>query len=310
MARSATAEDIGGEDYTNLPDGQMHPDKDHPLHFPFRDNTIARHARSPGLNELNFQFRGTEETAAGGSTTISSVPMPRGMVDTRRESGESIGPGARQMLDERTKAEEGIAENEEKTEILRAEGRLPEGVQALNLGPQLDREVSPSDANAGAALRERTDVRGAEVEDSMEPNPNEKQLVRKEKLAERLQDVFGLEQREEVLEEYRCWLLRSVSEYCILNGRLRLLTSSAQGVHVPHPAAYLLLRSHAGPRCACGRYAQAGNADWQNHIVKTGPLMKKASRTKINSKFWVVLRNDVLSWFESTAVRLEFVFRL
>jgi sterol 3beta-glucosyltransferase len=29
-------------------------------------------------------------------------------------------------------------------------------------------------------------------------------------------------------------------------------------------------------------------------------LYKKASRTKLNTKFWVVLRNDVLSWFEST----------
>ena len=30
-------------------------------------------------------------------------------------------------------------------------------------------------------------------------------------------------------------------------------------------------------------------------------MYKKASRTKLNTKFWVVLRNDVLSWFESTA---------
>lgn len=40
----------------------------------------------------------------------------------------------------------------------------------------------------------------------------------------------------------------------------------------------------------------------QNLIVKTGPLSKKASRTKLNTKFWAVLRNDVLSWYESTAV--------
>lgn len=41
--------------------------------------------------------------------------------------------------------------------------------------------------------------------------------------------------------------------------------------------------------------------DAQNLIVKTGPLYKKASRTKINSKFWVILKNDVLSWYESTS---------
>ena len=40
----------------------------------------------------------------------------------------------------------------------------------------------------------------------------------------------------------------------------------------------------------------------QNLIVKTGPLSKKSSRTKMNTKFWAVLRNDVLSWYESTAV--------
>ena len=40
-------------------------------------------------------------------------------------------------------------------------------------------------------------------------------------------------------------------------------------------------------------------------MVKTGPLFKKASKTKISSKYWVVLKNDVLSWFESTAVCLS-----
>ena len=41
--------------------------------------------------------------------------------------------------------------------------------------------------------------------------------------------------------------------------------------------------------------------DKDNLVVKTGPLSKKASRTKLNTKFWVVLKNDVLSWYESTA---------
>lgn len=40
----------------------------------------------------------------------------------------------------------------------------------------------------------------------------------------------------------------------------------------------------------------------KNLIVKTGPLQKKSSRTKLNSKYWFVLKNDVLSWYESTAV--------
>jgi sterol 3beta-glucosyltransferase len=36
---------------------------------------------------------------------------------------------------------------------------------------------------------------------------------RSARLATRLQEVFGLEEEEEVLEELPCWLLRSVSEY-------------------------------------------------------------------------------------------------
>lgn len=38
-------------------------------------------------------------------------------------------------------------------------------------------------------------------------------------------------------------------------------------------------------------------------MTKTGPLTKKASKTKMNTKYWFVLRNDVLSWYESTTVR-------
>lgn len=49
----------------------------------------------------------------------------------------------------------------------------------------------------------------------------------------------------------------------------------------------------------------SGFIDCQNLVVRTGPLYKKASRTKMHTKFWVVLRNDVLSWFESTAVRFD-----
>ena len=47
---------------------------------------------------------------------------------------------------------------------------------------------------------------------------------------------------------------------------------------------------------------QWATAHSQNLIVKTGPLSKKNSRTKLYTKFWAVLRNDVLSWYESAAV--------
>lgn len=39
----------------------------------------------------------------------------------------------------------------------------------------------------------------------------------------------------------------------------------------------------------------------KNLLVKSGPLYKKASRSKLNTKFWVVLKNDVLSWYENTS---------
>ena len=45
-----------------------------------------------------------------------------------------------------------------------------------------------------------------------------------------------------------------------------------------------------------------GATNQQNLIVKTGPLSKKNSRTKMYTKYWAVLKNDVLSWYESTAV--------
>jgi len=47
---------------------------------------------------------------------------------------------------------------------------------------------------------------------------NDEKRQRSERLAARLQEVFGLDDVEEVLEEMPCWLLRSVSEYRL--GRL------------------------------------------------------------------------------------------
>jgi len=43
-------------------------------------------------------------------------------------------------------------------------------------------------------------------------------------------------------------------------------------------------------------------------VVKTGPLYKKSAKTKMNTKFWVTLKNEVLSWFESTAVSWPSIF--
>lgn len=39
--------------------------------------------------------------------------------------------------------------------------------------------------------------------------------------------------------------------------------------------------------------------DAQRKPIKSGPLWKKSKKTKLSTKFWFVLRNDVLSWYES-----------
>jgi len=199
----------------STPRGSDHPNN---LHFPFRANTIARRARSPGQSELNYQFaealRRRQASEANGGAP-GKVPMPRGFdVDRRRSSngsdgGLSIGGGARKLVDEQIHREEDIGEEEEEEEMERAaeEDREASNVQ---LAPPIDEDL-PNQGNVGASLREGPQEEI--LEDHMEDeNATERKRVRKEKLSERLMEVFGLEEREEVIDEMRCWLLRSVSE--------------------------------------------------------------------------------------------------
>ncbi|ORY29024.1 hypothetical protein BCR39DRAFT_559323 [Naematelia encephala] len=235
--------------------------KPHPsqsLHFPFRENTIARRARSPAPTELNFQFRGSHP---------GEVPLPRGFdADSLRgEDGLHISNDAVKLVQDRVEAEEKRGAQEEKEEILRAEVQGGPASKSLILEAPIGAE-SPSENNTDAALREEIDE---VVEERMEPTIQERKRLRREKLADKLQEVFGLEEREEVLEELRCWLLRMLKGYMYLTRRHLCFFA-----HMPHR---------------------------ENLVVKTGPLYKKASRTKLNTKFWVVLKNDVLSWYESTA---------
>jgi len=160
----------------------------------------------------------------------------------RRGSGESTrsiesdgglpAGQTRAAMVEQIAQEQNAAKHEEHAEIERVENESPS--TSLILGPTLGGSgVQPqpqelgiaqdqshpvrssgarsSEDNVAAALREG-DGQEELIEDNMESNPQEKKRVRREKLAERLQEVFGLEEREEVLEEMRCWLLRSVSK--------------------------------------------------------------------------------------------------
>ena len=187
------------------------------FHFPFRANTIARKARSPGQAELNYQFaealriRRESEESDG---SLGTVPMPRGFdFDNRRisedsDGGLSVGGETRELMDAQIHREEDIGEEEEDEEIVRAAEQDRES-SSVQLGPQISGD-RPDEGNTGAALRESPQVEL--VEDRLRENATERKRLRKEKLSERLMEVFGLEEREEVLEEMRCWLLRSVSK--------------------------------------------------------------------------------------------------
>lgn len=93
---------------------------------------------------------------------------------------------------------------------------------------------------------------------------------RRATLAEKLQEVFGLAEVEEVLAEYPAWLFRSV----LLQGFLYLTTG--------HLCFYAYLNSKEG----------------QN--VRSGTMTKRNSRTRLYQKFWFVLKDDVLSWYPSS----------
>lgn len=196
------------------PKGTPH---DSNLHFPFRANAIARKARSPGQSELNYQFAEAlrlQQQSGKQQSSSGVVPMPRGFdPEIRRNSDDSdsslsVGGDARRMMDEQIHREEDIGEEEEEGEIARAAEQDSQG-SGIQLAPPIGGDL-PDDNNTAAALRESPE--DDFIEDRLEGNATERKRVRKEKLSDRLMEVFGLEEREEVLEEMRCWLLRSVSE--------------------------------------------------------------------------------------------------
>ncbi|KAL0577594.1 Sterol 3-beta-glucosyltransferase [Marasmius crinis-equi] len=96
-------------------------------------------------------------------------------------------------------------------------------------------------------------------------------LQRRTKLATKLKEIFELEGIEEVRAEMPCWLLRSV----LLQGYMYLTNS------------YLCFFAHMPAR--------------EDQVLKSGSLNKKAQRTKRWIKHWFVLKNDALSWYQSSS---------
>ncbi|CCM01613.1 uncharacterized protein FIBRA_03674 [Fibroporia radiculosa] len=94
-------------------------------------------------------------------------------------------------------------------------------------------------------------------------------IQRRTRLAEKLRDIFELDGIHEVISEMPCWLLRSV----LLQGYMYLTDS------------YLCFFAHMPSK--------------EDQVLKSGSLSKKAQRTKRWIRHWFVLKNDVLSWYQS-----------
>ncbi|KAH9853091.1 hypothetical protein C2E23DRAFT_885078 [Lenzites betulinus] len=94
---------------------------------------------------------------------------------------------------------------------------------------------------------------------------------RRTQLAEKLRDVFELDNIQEVVAEMPCWLLRSV----LLQGYMYLTD------------AYICFFAHLPSR--------------EDQVLKSGSLLKRAQRTKRWIRHWFILKNDVLSWYQSAS---------
>ncbi|GAA5905363.1 hypothetical protein JCM6882_003138 [Rhodosporidiobolus microsporus] len=93
---------------------------------------------------------------------------------------------------------------------------------------------------------------------------------RRERLAEKLREVFGLGEVEEVVAEYPCWLFRSI----LLQGFLYLT---------------------AGHICFYAYLSQKEGA-----TIRSGSLSVRGNKTRRYRKHWFVLKDSVLSWFPSS----------
>ncbi|KAI0320434.1 glycosyltransferase family 1 protein [Amylostereum chailletii] len=96
-------------------------------------------------------------------------------------------------------------------------------------------------------------------------------ISRRARLAEKLAEVFEVNGINEVIAEIPCWLMRSV----LLQGYMFLTNS------------YLCFFAHMPAR--------------EDQVLKSGSIYKKTQRTKRWIKHWFVLKNDVLSWYQSSS---------
>ncbi|KAH7927370.1 glycosyltransferase family 1 protein [Leucogyrophana mollusca] len=96
-------------------------------------------------------------------------------------------------------------------------------------------------------------------------------IQRRTRLAQKLKEIYEIDAISEVMAEMPCWLLRSV----LLQGYMYLTNS------------HLCFFAHMPNR--------------EDQVLKSGTLSKKATRTKRWTKYWFVLKNDALSWYQSSS---------
>lgn len=89
-------------------------------------------------------------------------------------------------------------------------------------------------------------------------------------LAQKLQEVFGLPSAEAVLAEYPSWLFRSV----LLQGFLYLTEA--------HLCFYAYIKGKEG------------------QVIRSGTMYRRYPKSILQSKYWSILKDDVLSWYSSS----------
>ncbi|KZP00758.1 glycosyltransferase family 1 protein [Calocera viscosa TUFC12733] len=159
--------------------------------------------------------------------------------------------------------------------------RLTGSPQASPIGPSMAHIDSDQEQESPDEMEEAEDFEigpapGITVAPSRPTNLRSQSLAtvklqRRGKLAQKLRDVFGLDDIEEVLAEMPCWLLRSI----LLQGYMYLTN------------AHLCFFAHLPTD--------------EDQVLKSGTLSKRGSRTKRWNKYWFILKNDVLSWYQSSA---------
>ncbi|GAA6041186.1 hypothetical protein JCM8097_008332 [Rhodosporidiobolus ruineniae] len=134
--------------------------------------------------------------------------------------------------------------------------------------PPIDTSVAETDEENAVASRPARP--GNERTDTASTARTDRTVARRERLAEKLSEIFGLEEPEEVVAEYPCWLFRSI----LLEGFLYLT--------VGHLCFYAYLQQKEGA------------------TIRSGSLSVRGSKTRRYHKHWFVLKDSVLSWFPSS----------